>query len=105
MLGSVTVGETDELPSKPPFLKDYAKKRVKRRDSVERGVKSAQVLIEDTARLDDMFRHTDHTVTMEERQAQARKKLDDLDEKMGASVKWDQSDAMQPTVSATVKWE
>lgn len=102
LLGSVTVGKTGELPNKPPFLKDYTKRRVKGRDSVERGVQSARVLIDETARLDDMFRYTDHTVTMEERQAMARQKIEELDGQIGAVVKWDSS---EPADSTSVKWE
>ncbi len=106
LLGGVPqVSQGSETSTKPKFLEGYTRKRIKGRDSVQRGVASARVLIDETARLDDMFRHTDHTVTMEERHDKARKKLEELDQKGGATVKWEESDSTQPTGSTTVKWE
>lgn len=106
LLGDTSTTQTPaERPAKPPFLKDHVRRRVKAADSDNRNVASTRRLIRETAELDDLFRHTDHTVSMDERQAKARQKLEELDKKQGAKVTWDESGTTNPSESVDVKWE
>lgn len=107
LLGRVTVEPVvrDEDGTKPKFLQNFTRRRVRARDSMDRNIQSGLRQIEETVQLDHLFSHLDHNVSLEQhRQNIAEKNARKLEAIQGApSVKWEEG---TPASSDTpVVWE